>query len=290
MKKYGIGIFLIIVLAISYCFTGTENNLLLDKAIKDNIISFKALGYQRGTHYTLPIEIEVKNNSKKAINLEVPSGTMFIAEDSAYQNMLVTKTEVIALNPGKTKTVPIHGMCTEHSDIAPGPNNSYTYSGTASNNMIQLARFIETNNYFDPTGQDAVWCIANNLSLDNIAFYDSKQWNAITDFLSKLTGKKKPTIPDERNYERNWHSTIVSIPVTGSIHYKYPIPKNLHVALFDKNNVIVRELYKEDNAVGEKTIPYQFDAKIYTDEYYFIKLIVDGEVWMQQKREYYKPE
>ena len=280
-------IFLLAIgLTICFSFKNSPSVISLETALKEKRVQITALGNADGTHYTVPIELQVKNTQATPVQIVIDNGLMFEAAEAEYQNMLVTKKEIIELAANQTRKIAIHGMCTEHSDRAPGKTTAYKLGKKAPDDLAKLAAFIETNKYFDPVAQNAVWCLANKDPLETITSFDDKETNAILDFICKTTGQKKPRPPSEDDYRRNLRSQVLSIPVTGSFSFQFPSPKKVHLALFNKNNVIVRELYQEDNAVGDKKIDYQYDAAVFTDEYYFLKLIIDGKVVMNKKREF----
>ena len=101
-----------------------------------------------------------------------------------------------------------------------------------------------------------------------------------------LTGNKIPPPPSADDYKRNYYTPTYTKKVTlgGEFEFSFAKPRNILVGMFDKNNVLVRELYKKDGeAPGAHKQKYEFDASVYTDSYYYIRLVPDGQVRLETK-------
>ena len=56
--------------------------------------------------------------------------------------------------------------------------------------------------------------------------------------------------------------------------------------MFDEEDRIVRELFNDPNvSAGEHTMEFKFDAEVYTNKTYFIRMIVDDEIKINMKME-----
>lgn len=52
--------------------------------------------------------------------------------------------------------------------------------------------------------------------------------------------------------------------------------------MFDENNIVVRELYKNDScSQGRHEMEFKFDATEYTDEFYYVRLLENGEIMVE---------
>jgi hypothetical protein len=95
-----------------------------------------------------------------------------------------------------------------------------------------------------------------------------------------------PPPPSKTDYARNYHASEITmkIKVGGSYSFNFSRTKSVQIAMFNNQNVLVRELYKNNQELpGRKTINYAFDASIYKDPIYYMRLFVDGEKRLETK-------
>ncbi len=227
------------------------------------------------------------NVSGKVLTVQVDNGTQVIPEDSDYQNLIVTQNTFVSLNPHETKDQALNAMCTEPSDAAPFNNTlHYTMTKNADGVMKAVADLIDKNNYFSGEGQQAVWCVAKDRSLDYISGYDTVAVKKLQNLISKMTGKKIPPPPKADDYVHNYYAPphVKKITIGGEFEFSFSKPKNILIGMFDTHNVLVRELYKKDGeSAGVHKQKYEFDASVYTDKSYFIRLVVDGRVTLESE-------
>ncbi len=239
------------------------------------------------THYSRCLIAKLINKSPRMLNIKIDNGMQVNPDDSGYQNLIVTENLFVTINPNETKNIPIYAMCTEPHDRAPGNVPvSYTMAHDATGVMKAVTDLISQNNYHTSEGQQAVWCVAENSSLDAISGYDTVSVGKLQRLISKLTGKKIPPPPAKDDYKRNYYAETYhpKITIGGEFEYSFSKIRNIHIAMFDKNNVIVRELYQKDGeAPGAHKQKYEFDASVYTDNLYYIRLIADGQVRLESK-------
>jgi hypothetical protein len=242
------------------------------------------IGY---THYSKCLLIGLKNISGKMLNIRIDNGFQVNPEDSEYQNLIVTENLFVTINPNENKSVPVFAMCTEPHDRAAGSQPvKYTMAKDASGVMKALTELIDKKNYHNSEGQQAVWCVAANRDLDDISGYDTIAVKDLQNLISRLTGKKIPPPPAPDDYKRNYYapSYTKKITIGGSFEYNFATSKNILIAMFDKNNVVVRELYKKEGETpGNHKQNYEFDASVYTDSIYYIRLVADGRSRLESK-------
>jgi hypothetical protein len=259
----------------------------LQNAIASKYIACNFENNRGTTHYSKCLLAHISNKTAKMLTVQVDNGSQVIPEDSSYQNLIVTQNVFVTLNPYETKDVAINAMCTEPSDKAPYNNvMHYNLVKSADGVMKSVVDMIDKNNYFNSEGQQAVWCVAKDRSLDEISGYDTVAVKKLQQLISKLTGKKIPPPPKYDDYVHNYYAppAVKKITIGGEFEFSFARPKNILIGMFDKNNVLVRELYKKDGeSPGVHKQKYEFDASVYTDKSYYIRLVVDGRITLESE-------
>jgi hypothetical protein len=261
--------------------------LTLQNAMASNYITCTFENNRGVTHYNKCLLAHISNTSGKILNIQVDNGTQVIPEDSAYQNLVVTQNVFVTLNPGDSKSIAMNAMCTEPHDMAPYSNvMHYRMTRSADGVMKAVVDLIDKNSYFNSEGQQAVWCVASDRPLDEISGYDTTAVKKLQQLISKLTGKKIPPRPKDDDYVHNYYAPprVKKITVGGEFEFSFAKPKDILIDMFDKNNVLVRELYKKDGEpAGVHIQKYEFDASVYTDKSYYIRLVADGKVKLESE-------
>lgn len=250
------------------------------------MIDFTIRGNSESTHYHQPLILRVKNKSVQEVQLKIDNGLMLIAGEESYQNFVVTDEEILALAPGKTVEKEIIAMCTESSDAAPGEDILYAVGQFADSNLLALTRKIEKEAIWGYEAQTAIWVLCGNRGLEDIVGYDTTLTRQLTEFVADATGQEMPPPPDENDYLRNYYAPVSSytLTMTGNFSYNLFEERSIIIALVNKDNVVVRELFNNPKEKpGDYKRTYTFDATAYTDEYYFVKMIDNGEVVINMK-------
>jgi len=294
--------FVLICLFLNVSQLFADDYVTLSDCIKDKTVECKIKVNPNGTHYTIQFIINVKNLKTKSQNIVVEPGLLFIADDDPNQNFIVTKQERFVLEASANKDIQIHAMCIEHYDSAPQEASTYKIGKMAEGKLLELAQLLNTNQWFDKSeAQIAVWCIANNNDISNIIGADDSVVKKLQEFVATATKQQvpkpevlteqqvsKPEVLTEQqvskpevltDYEHNYYSTEYTRKVMGSFEYTLSHSSIITIGMFDKNNILVRELYNNQaETTGYHKFDFAFDATVYTDPSYFFKLIQNGEV------------
>ena len=268
----------------------SEEVISFTDATKKGIISCTFKGSSTGTHYTTPLSGTFTNNKNKEIIFIIENGRTFISEDSSYQNLIITEEKIISLKPHQKRTYIFHAMCIESSDKAPHNDILYAAGPMANENLCKMTKYIELNKYFNSTAQSAIWAFTNNKPLENIVGIDEINTYNIVKKAAEILGKPIPEKPSPDDYTRNLNSTVMKRTITGFVEYEFSSTENITIAMFDKNNIIVRELYHNSaEKPGPHKQSFQFDGTVYTDDFYYIKLIANDKVFYSRKFELIHP-
>jgi hypothetical protein len=255
------------------------------KAIENNYIQYSISGKRSGTHYTKAFTMDIQNISARDWKVQVPNGLVLTANDSDYQNFIITQEEFISLAPGESKKIPLYAMCIEADDLGPDENQYYEVSRLANSDLLKLTQFIQDNKMFQPEAQYAVWCMTDDRPIRGIAGYDTTAQRQLRNLVAEITGKSLPVpMNDENDYLVDYYDGPMRLTIGGMFEYKFSKVKSVTIAMFDTDNIVVRELFRDPQVKpGYHKFDYEFDASVYTDDVYFIKLIVDDEVKLNLK-------
>jgi len=167
--------------------------ILLKDACDKKMISLKIHGTKidanlpyNKRYYGECISIEVKNLTGNLLNLKLETGRKLICDYDSIQNMMITKQLLFALNGKGTATYNAYAMCIEKNDHAPDNRSTFKIGGIADNYLIQLAQFIEKNNYQDIAGQNAVWVLTNKSDTSSIYSSDNAEKYNLKKFVSQF--------------------------------------------------------------------------------------------------------
>lgn len=274
-------------LSFGYRFTPIETSLNLGEAIQQNKISCLFSNNIGFSHFDKCLLLKIENRTRQVISIVIPAGTQVNAGDSSYQNLVVTEQYLASLEPGQKKALPLYAMCTEPRDRAPGAENiSYQLNNTKNTSLTELAVFLAKEKMHNSEGQNAVWAVSANEPIANINGFDTTAVRKLQTLVAKLTHQKMPSPAKKDDYKRNYYSspTIMKVKVGGTYSFNFSSSKQVLIGMFDTNNVLVRELYKNENELpGRKTINYAFDATVYTNPIYYMRLLVNGEKKLESK-------
>ena len=279
-----IAISLLLFICIS-AFKNTETTAIpFETAIAQKLIKIEFENNPSGSHYLNPICAKITNLKSDQIEILIEKGTMLYPEDDEMQTIVLSNDARIAMLPNQiNKSANLAGFCTESYDHAPGTQKmKYKLGLKAKENLQKLIYFIASNKIENTLeGQTAVWTLLNNSNLSEVVGFDTVKVKNLAVFLSKLTNKKMPPPPSTNDYKRNYYTTTYQMKaeIGGNFSFQKSKPFKARIAMFDTNNICVRELFLNENCpAGIQKVSYKFDASQFTDKYYYIKSIVDEKI------------
>ncbi len=277
-------IFIISVIVL-FPFAGKSQTRSLTEAEKQKLVQFSIHGNEGSTHYIRPLLLEVKNISNSITNLKVENGLVLEANDPLYQNFVVTREEILSLKPGQKEEIQLFAMCLESSDASPGQSSVYHPTILADTSLLGLTERIEKDSLYNFEAQTAVWALSCKYPIEDIAGFDTVLTRELIGYVANATGQEIPPAPAPDDYERNYYSTrTYKLKMSGEFSYNLYENRSIIIAMFDKDNIVVRELYK--NLVekpGDHKLKFEFDATAYTDDFYYLKVIDNGDVAIEMK-------
>lgn len=256
--------------------------LKLNEALQSKKISCAIHGNSSSTHYLEPIILEVTNTSNEPVSVSIENGDLFIPSDSNKQNIVVTASELLVLQPKGKKTIKVKGMCTEPNDASGNGETVYTFKARDNEKLKKLSDFIAEKKFQSSAAQYAVWALINDSDINSIYSSDSTEENELKKFMASLTGKTFE-VKSKKDYKTNYYAAPKE-KVGGNFEYSFSQAQDIQIAMFDKNGILVRELFNQKKVPsGTHKLSFEYDSSVYTDDIYYFKLIVGNDVMVNRK-------
>ena len=232
---------------ISFCFKGDVKqtavvSMNLQDAEKQLVV--KSGITSKGNYSGDCMNLQLKNLKTTPASITIPAGTVFIADNSTEQNILVTQDIICQLKGGESKTVDITGFCCEKNDSAPDEGSTFKTSKHSDEKVIKLAEFLKGKNYDTHTIQDAVWCVANGAPVSNIYAENPEQQKELMKFVCDLTGQKEVWYTSKQDHQMDEQRRIVSSPVeiNGMLSCDIDKPVNVSNYVYDSENKLLHTM------------------------------------------------
>ena len=259
-------------------------SVLFDDALAKKQITVSAHANDNSTHYQQPVIVKMKNITAEAIMIELPVGRYFQSADTTDQNFVSTEPLMVSLSPGQTLDVPVSGMCVNHHKSAPKEGEVYTIKKPAAGKLLAAAKFVHENKLNSSyLGQTVMWCVSDGEPLESVFSYEDAKVNDAVKFLATLLSKPIPPPPAADDYLRNPRAKPKK-EVGGDFEFRFSSPKAVHIAMFDENNIAVRELYNNPaEPAGQHKVDFVFDASVYNDGTYYVRFLCDNKILMEHQ-------
>ena len=256
----------------------------LNAALEKGHVDVAITGNPESSHYLKPIIIELKNLKSDPINVRIPNGLQLHAQD--VQDVIVTKEEMITLAPNEKTSREVYAMCTQQYLSASNSESTFTVGTLASGDLATLAAEIQRSENYSTLGQYAIWAITDEEPLNTISGFDMEEATRLKTYVANLLEVPVPEY-DPENYLTNYHDDgLIKRAITSKFKYRSLGGAKISIAMFDDEDRIVRELYNDPFVSGgEHEFEFKFEAEVYRDKAYFIRMIVDDEIKINMKME-----
>ncbi len=175
----------------------STRHIPISAAIKSNLVKVEATGL--GGFCGKVLNLSITNNSTNKLTIDVDAGTLFQAQDEAYQNLLCLGGESLTLNAGEKKDTTVQTYCANLTRHAPTKGLKFTFWKKADSSLTGMLKFARKNKIPHPLIQYGTWCYTDNNCVNTVYHHDyyvqSKQ-------LSGYIAKNKK-IADPKYYVEN---------------------------------------------------------------------------------------
>ena len=259
-----------------------KNCMSLEEANKKGLIKLiiKSKGGFRGD----VIEMKIKNLCTSVLNFKLEAGRRLDSKNESQQDILVTKNEEFSISPKDIKTLNVYGMCCQAHNNCPTSNALYSIGKMADSNLINLARFIDSNKYYDSyTAQSAVWAISDNESIGGIRSMDKVESDQLQKYVSKITHRPIPAYSVDYDRELGGRANQID----GTFDYSLPANAHVTVAIYNINGALVQLLFENiGHQKGNYKLYYTFRTRKLQQGTYYARMNADGIMTKEMKIEF----
>jgi hypothetical protein len=233
------------------------------------------------------LRLKLVNKSGSILQVKINQGVIFNPAEAGYQPLVCAGDEVITLQPFKDGQLDVQTFCADAPNSAPVQNLGYSYSRLGSDTLVKLLQYIKKNFMFDDLGQDAVWVVTNNHSMETV--YDGTreaQSEKLIDYLSMITGKPKPTyfVSNTVNLSPGQPAyTAKPLKIHAKFEQVLTESKKLTLGIFDQSGKMVQEVFSNRTygKAGHR-FTVTFESSNVPAGKYYIRL-KEGETVLQEK-------
>jgi hypothetical protein len=159
-----------------------QSTVLIQDAVEKKMIGYKITGSWNqfdklhfldadGQYFGKCMTIDIKSKLDSTVWIYIINGLMLMCEDTATQNMIITKPIYVELEPRKSKTVQLYAMCSEIHDGMPHSRTLYSVGNMADDNLVAITKAIDDMFMHNIVGQGAVWAYTDKATEEDIRKY-----------------------------------------------------------------------------------------------------------------------
>lgn len=252
------------------------NSISIEEAAKKGLIKITIKG--KGGYLGDVIEMKIKNISSKKLDLKIEAGRILDSKNNTEQDILLTRSQKLILNPNQLQSLNLSGMCCQAHNSAPQANSDYTVGKLADTTLIKLAKYIDTNKYYsNHTAQQAVWCLSDNNSLASISDGNAEVVSDLRNYVSKITGRPIPSY--NITYRQENASDLLGRATKIEGIFDYSLTANCHatLAIYDSQGHLVQLVFENiAHEKGEYNLYYTFRTRNLPKGTYYARMNTDG--------------
>lgn len=239
-------------------FSKTKSSL--QKSFDQNYIKAKAI-----CTGGLELNYVITNLLKDSLVLILPPGWRFNSNDpkNDYQDILVTREQILVLKAKETKTFHIKGFCCEYTKSGPITGIAYTNGKLADSTLVNLARYLAAQKIDENTQQHSVWAISDKQETANITSGQDSLAQTLRNYVATLKGEPLPwyTLFKKSGVSRN--GTITNQPIRFKTDIAYSVSKDCYSYCFivDEKGNVVSEIFGKWLYANENDYKASFDTR-----------------------------
>lgn len=254
----------------------TAYGIGIEDAFNKGLIQYVISGTSEGNTGAC-IAVDITNMSSTVVNLEIETGRILEADDSLFQNMIVSKRFFARLQPKQRVSQKMYALCAEPSDATPNTNIKFSHGSMATGVLLGMVKFVEANNLQNSEGQSFIWSIVRG----NTTFYDC-------DYTKAMYASLKTFFSADRTIKFEHCETVNKRPAAenirtvrrykGNFSFSLPQPSDIEISIFDDEGNKVKQLeHKKQMEADWYEYDYEFtDANLTKGKSYELKLLING--------------
>ena len=229
MKFNKLPLFLGVILML-YGFSkidSTPKFISIGDLTKSQILKTKVTGLGGFQQNCIKMEIDNLTDTTQLILLE--PGRRLVSVDSHFQDIFIVKEQRFLLAPNQSTTISAYGFCCQSGNSSPKKDSKFTLGYMAQKKWIELAEFIDQNNFPRSAIQAAVWAISNGHQTASITATDRQAIRALRETVATL--KNEPIPWYYLTYEKDTSLVFSNKPEHLSGSFNYQLTSNTVVTI-----------------------------------------------------------
>lgn len=230
------------------------------------------------------VKASLTNKTSAAINLRVAPGEGVISTgDGDTQRLLVVSDEMIALEPGRAKSVTLRAFCIDPDRMTPSEGAKFTLTKDAKKEHAEVAALAHTQKVDDSMFQSAVWAISSDYP---VAAIDGGNETARQALRTYCAGVRKEPVPWHSVdcgdiLDRPWNDEVLE--VKGTLEFEIFNPVKADLVLLGPDGMVIMRFYQNKYLHQAKhTQNFNLSGTGLERGDYTFRLLVNGEVEKEQ--------
>lgn len=191
----------------------------------------------------LELNYTVSNLLNDSLYVKIPAGWRFNSNDvkNDYQDILMTRQEVLAMKPKETKRFNIKGYCCEAGKAGPKAGVPYTAGKMADSSLVFLARYLQANPTDQNTQQYAVWAVSDLMPTANITHKNDSMAAVLRKFVALIKNEPLPWYTLLKRAAVGTYGDVQDHPIRFKANVPYAISKECYSYCYivdDKGNTV----------------------------------------------------
>lgn len=162
----------------------------LVQLIEQGKIALSPIGI--GGHSGECVRVNVANLTNGSLSTRLPAGWVFVSENEGVQDLIVVRTETIALGPGSNHNVTCRAFCCEAAQAGPGLDEPFRKGHPARADLFALAQAVDSGSYSDDLVQNAVWVLSDGNDIGSMGAMDGSPNDRLRERVSRLSNQALP--------------------------------------------------------------------------------------------------
>ncbi len=230
---------LILISFFAFQLQSKNQRVSLKNALHLNLVTCEAKSL--GAYQGYCMNMRLKNLSNDSVIILLEAGIKLNSMDDKYQDILVTKEEIIALKRNEEKLFKLKGYCCQASNCAPSLNAKYSFSESVDSNLVKLATFLNTHHFEQGAEQHAIWAISNKHLTANITSVNDTTALLLKQMVSNLKNEKLPwyQIVTNTYVYKSGRMEILPICLKGQLNYSCEVEDYVTLSIKNKKGLPV---------------------------------------------------
>ena len=232
------------------------------------------------------VNFEIKNLTANSLRIWIEPGRRLVSIDSNLQDIFIVKKQLILLASNETKNLSGFGFCCQSSNSSPSKGSEFTLGYMAPKEWVELAEFIDVNDFPNSAVQSAVWSLSNNHQTASITGNTPESVRLLREAVAKI--KNEPIPWYYLTYEQDTSQVFSNKPQHLSGTFNYELTSNTVVTIHITNEngklkkVLTTEMPKQK---GKYELMLNQTVKGWNKGKYFVR-IYEGNHTLNTKMEF----